>query len=177
MNEDIATTKRGFFLSSLAAQCGQASHRHASVFRKNGVATSRLQAGHFAMADTPFGLTLPCYLDCVNGTKGCPARIVQPRSELSGRWRGLHPAGRFWVPYTPVLLVGYCLFRHRSTLSSLRHDQAPFECYPLSNIPGQLSKTVVSWFSVSGFSALGFGPNAPATGPSVCKPVAPAHSN
>src|SRR5258707_9797429 len=58
-NEDhqegpATTTERGFFLSSLAAQCGQASHLHRSTFRKNGVATSWLQTGHFAMGNTPF---------------------------------------------------------------------------------------------------------------------------
>src|SRR6266851_4542561 len=57
------TAKRGFFLSSLATQCGQTSHLHASALRKNGVAMSCAQTGHFvfAMAHTPFSVssTLP----------------------------------------------------------------------------------------------------------------------
>jgi hypothetical protein len=55
------TTERGFFRSTLAAQCGQVSHLHASTFRKDGVATSCWQAGHFAIAHTPFAVsfTLP----------------------------------------------------------------------------------------------------------------------
>src|SRR6266704_6554229 len=64
-----ATTERGFFLSSFAAQCRQASHLHLSTFRKNGVATSWLQAGHFAMG-TPFGPTVPWFFHGVNGTTG-----------------------------------------------------------------------------------------------------------
>ena len=67
-----SATERGFFLSSLAAQCGQASHRHASTFRKNGVATSCSQAGHFAIENTCFAdaPNVPRFFLCVNGTDG-----------------------------------------------------------------------------------------------------------
>ncbi len=50
----IATTSRGFFLPSLAAQWGQTNHLHLSSFSTNGVAMSCSQPGHFAMADTSF---------------------------------------------------------------------------------------------------------------------------
>ena len=51
---------RGFFLSSLAAQCGQASHLHPSTFRKNGTVTSCSQTGHFAMTDAFFQSSVYC---------------------------------------------------------------------------------------------------------------------
>jgi len=72
IKELSATRERGLFLSSFAAQCGQASHLHASMFMKNGVATSRSQAGHSAMKNTHFAdvLNVPCLFRCVNGTGG-----------------------------------------------------------------------------------------------------------
>src|SRR5260370_22946785 len=70
MKELSATRERRLFLSSFAAQCGQASHLHLSTFMKNGVATSRAQVGHLAMENTPFAdvLNVPCLFRCVNGT-------------------------------------------------------------------------------------------------------------
>src|SRR5580704_2817199 len=63
--------ERGGFISNLALQWGQARCVQASRLRKNGVRTSELQAGHFAIDRTPFistfRLTWPS--DRVNGTK------------------------------------------------------------------------------------------------------------
>ncbi len=67
--DDCEDGNHQHFGNDCESMTGQASHLHRSTFRKNGVATSRLQAGHFAMGIS-FGPTVPFFFHRVNGTKG-----------------------------------------------------------------------------------------------------------